>query len=127
MKYLTSFVKQPGPSISSSISQLISKEGSRSSKVLEDWAKTSSTYSNMPLGVENTNMLRDLSESFTRPSKLMRSDEGRSTPLSAGISDVPVTNGSSHVLGSSSLPVPSAPKAEVRYSDQQSSQVFVTW
>ncbi|KAJ1424943.1 Transcription termination and cleavage factor, C-terminal domain [Sesbania bispinosa] len=117
---------QPGPSISSGISQLSSKEGDRSSKILEDlnWAKTksTSTHSNMPSGVEKTNMVRDISESFTRPSKLMRLDEARSTSLSVGISDIPVTNGSSHVLGSTSLPVPAAPKTEVRYSEQQSSQ-----
>ncbi|KAK7279760.1 hypothetical protein RJT34_24817 [Clitoria ternatea] len=118
----TSF--QPGPSVSSANSQLMSKEGDRSSKVLEDlnWARRTSTFSNMPLGVEKTNMIRDSSESFTRPLKLMKLDEGKSPSLSAGISDVPSTDASSHVLGSSSLPVHAAPKAEVRYSEQQSSQ-----
>ncbi|KAK7343781.1 hypothetical protein VNO77_12813 [Canavalia gladiata] len=115
---------QPGPSISPANSQLMSKEADRSSKVPEDsnWAKRTGPYSNMPLGVEKANMVRDSSESFTRPSKLMKLDEGRSSSLSAGISDVPVTDGSSHVLGSSSLPVHATPKAEARYSEQQSSQ-----
>ncbi|XP_061345168.1 cleavage stimulating factor 64 [Gastrolobium bilobum] len=116
---------QPGPSISSGISQLISKEGDRSSKVLEDlnWAKrSSSAYSNMPLGVEKTNMVHNSSESFTRQSKLMKLNDGRRISLSAGISDVPVTNGSSHVLGSSSLPVLATHKTEVQHSEQQSSQ-----
>lgn len=110
---------QPGPSTTSVVSHLLSKEGDRSSKLHEDWAKSSSKYSKTPLGVESTSMNRDFSEPFNRPSKLMRLDEGRSTCLSA---DVPVTNGSSHFLGSSSLPVPANTKAEVRYSDQQSSQ-----
>ncbi|XP_020231700.1 cleavage stimulating factor 64 [Cajanus cajan] len=115
---------QPGPSSSSANSQLLSK-GDKSSKVLDDlnWAKRTNTYSNMPLGVEKTNMVRDSSESITRPSKLMKLDEGRSTSLSAGISDMPVTDGSSHVLGRSSLPVHAAPKAEGQYSEQQSSQL----
>ncbi|TKY51480.1 Cleavage stimulating factor 64 [Spatholobus suberectus] len=115
---------QPGPSISSANSQLLSK-GDKSSKVLEDlnWAKRTNAYSNMPLGVEKTNMVRDSSESFTRPSKVMKLDEGSSTSLSAGISEMPVTDGSSHVLGRSSLPVHAAPKAEGQYSEQQSSQL----
>ncbi|RDX95626.1 Cleavage stimulating factor 64, partial [Mucuna pruriens] len=114
---------QPGPSVSSANSQLLSK-GDKSSKVLEDlhWAnRTNNTYSNMPLGVEKTNMVHDSSETFTRPSKLMKLDEGRSTSFSAGISDV--TDGSSHVLGRSSLPVHATPKAEGKYSEQQSSQL----
>lgn len=69
-------------------------------------------------------MVHYSSESVTRPSKFMKLDEGRST---SGTADVPVTNGSSHVLGSGSLPVHAAPKAEVQYSEQQSSQVCVTW
>ncbi|KHN00771.1 Cleavage stimulation factor subunit 2 [Glycine soja] len=117
---------QPGPSMSTTNSQLLSK-GDKSSKVIEDlnWAKRTNTYSksNIPLGVEKTNMVRDSSESFTRPSKVMKLDEGRSTPLSAGILDMPVTDGSSHILGRSSLPVHAAPKAEGQYSEQQSSQV----
>ncbi|RZB44377.1 Cleavage stimulating factor 64 isoform C [Glycine soja] len=88
---------QPGPSMSTTNSQLLSKE--------------------------KTNMVRDSSESFTRPSKVMKLDEGRSTPLSAGILDMPVTDGSSHILGRSSLPVHAAPKAEGQYSEQQSSQL----
>lgn len=80
----------------------------------------------MPLGVEKTNMARDSSESFTRPSKLMKLDKGRSASSSAGIADVPATNGSSHIIGSSLLPVHAAPKVEVRYSEQQSSQVCIT-
>lgn len=112
--------------MSSANSQLLSK-GDKSSKVIEDlnWAKRTNTYSksNIPLGVEKTNMVRDSSESFTRPSKVMKLDEGRSTPLSAGILDMPVTDGSSHILGRSSLPVHAAPKAEGQYSEQQSSQV----
>ncbi|XP_027366181.1 cleavage stimulating factor 64 isoform X2 [Abrus precatorius] len=67
-------------------------------------------------------MIRDSSESFARPSKLMKLDEGRNTSISAGISDMPVTDGSSNILGSSSLPAHAAPKAEVRQSEQQSSQ-----
>ncbi|XP_047169460.1 cleavage stimulating factor 64 isoform X2 [Vigna umbellata] len=78
---------QPGPSISVSTSQLLSKE------------------------------------SFSRPSKLMKLDEGRSTPLSTGMSDVPVTDGPSHTLGRSSLPVLATPKAEGQYSELQSSQL----
>jgi len=77
----------------------------------------------MPLGIEKTNMVRDSSESFSRPSKLMKLEEGRSTPLSTGISDVPVTDGPSHALGRSSLPILAANKAEGQYSEQQSSQV----
>ncbi|ESW15599.1 hypothetical protein PHAVU_007G085700 [Phaseolus vulgaris] len=104
---------QPGPAISSSNSQLLSK-GDKSSNI---------TYSNMPLGIEKTNMVRDSSESFSRPSKLMKLEEGRSTPLSTGISDVPVTDGPSHALGRSSLPILAANKAEGQYSEQQSSQL----
>ncbi|QCE08033.1 cleavage stimulating factor 64 [Vigna unguiculata] len=104
---------QPGPSISSSTSQLLSK-GDKSSNI---------TYSNMPLGMEKTNMVRDSSESFSRPSKLMKLDEGRSTPLSTGMSDVPVNDGPSHNLGRSSLPVHATPKAEGQYSELQSSQL----
>ncbi|KAK7391186.1 hypothetical protein VNO78_19598 [Psophocarpus tetragonolobus] len=104
---------QPGPSISSANSQLLSKGDT----------KRTNTYSNMLLGVEKANMVRDSSESSTRPSKFMKLDEERSTPLSAGISDMPVTDGSSHhVLGRSSLPVHAAPKAE-GHSEQQSSQL----
>ncbi|XP_047169458.1 cleavage stimulating factor 64 isoform X1 [Vigna umbellata] len=104
---------QPGPSISVSTSQLLSK-GDKSSNI---------TYSNMPLGVEKKNNVRDSSESFSRPSKLMKLDEGRSTPLSTGMSDVPVTDGPSHTLGRSSLPVLATPKAEGQYSELQSSQL----
>ncbi|WJX14277.1 hypothetical protein P8452_04569 [Trifolium repens] len=100
---------QAGPSMSSGISQLFSKE-------------SSSKYSNMSSGVENTGMVRDIPESFTRPSKLTKLNDGRGSSLSAGTSDMPVSNGSSHMLGSSSIPVPAVPKAEVRHSDQQSSQ-----
>jgi cleavage stimulation factor subunit 2 len=121
VKHLTSFIKQAGPSMPSGVSQLFSKEGDRPSNALEDWAKSSSKYSNVSFGVENTGMVHDNPESFTRPSKLTRLNDGRG--LSAGTSDVPVSNGSSHVLGSSSLPVPVVPKADVRHSDQQSSQV----
>lgn len=112
---------QPGPSISSANSQLLGKSGDKSSNVLADlsWAKRTNAYSNMPPGVEKTNMVRDSSESFARPSKLMKLDEGRSISISAGISDMPVTDGPSHVLGRSSLPVHEAPKAE----EQQSSQL----
>ncbi|KAL2324685.1 hypothetical protein Fmac_023743 [Flemingia macrophylla] len=115
---------QPGPSSSSANSQLLSK-GDKSSKVVDvsNFAKRINTYSTMPLAVEKTNVVRDSSESFTRPSKLMKLDDGKSTPLSAGISDLPVTDGSSHVLGRSSLPVHAAPKAEGQYSEQQSSQL----
>lgn len=112
---------QAGPSMPSGVSQLFSKEGDRPSNALEDWAKSSSKYSNVSFGVENTGMVHDNPESFTRPSKLTRLNDGRG--LSAGTSDVPVSNGSSHVLGSSSLPVPVVPKADVRHSDQQSSQL----
>ncbi|KAL1295370.1 hypothetical protein HN51_056268 [Arachis hypogaea] len=90
---------QPSPSVSSGIPHLISKEGDRSA------------YSNMPLGVEKTNMVHGLSESLGRPSKLMKLDDGRSTPFP--FADVPVTNGSSHILGSNSLPALAAPKTEV--------------
>ncbi|RZB88490.1 Cleavage stimulating factor 64 isoform B [Glycine soja] len=118
------------PSMSSANSQLLSK-GDKSSKVIEDlnWAKRANTHSksNIPLGVEKTNMVHDSSESFTRPSKVMKLDEGRSAPLSSGISDMPFTDGSSHILGRSSLPVHAAPKAEGQYSEQQFSQVCVTW
>ncbi|KAL5139538.1 Cleavage stimulating factor 64 [Glycine soja] len=114
------------PSMSSANSQLLSK-GDKSSKVIEDlnWAKRANTHSksNIPLGVEKTNMVHDSSESFTRPSKVMKLDEGRSAPLSSGISDMPFTDGSSHILGRSSLPVHAAPKAEGQYSDQQFSQL----
>ncbi|MED6118231.1 hypothetical protein PIB30_000858 [Stylosanthes scabra] len=100
---------QPGPSVSSGIPHLISKEGDRSA------------YSNIPLGVEKTNMVHGLSESFGRPSKLMKLDEGRSMPFP--LADVPVTNGSSHILGSNSLASLAAPKTEVRYPEQQSAQL----
>ncbi|KAG5004857.1 hypothetical protein AAZX31_10G207900 [Glycine max] len=114
------------PSMSSANSQLLSK-GDKSSKVIEDlnWAKRANTHSksNIPLGVEKTNMVHDSSESFTRPSKVMKLDEGRSAPLSSGISDMPFTDGSSHILGRSSLPVHAAPKAEGQYSEQQFSQL----
>ncbi|CAJ1976863.1 unnamed protein product [Sphenostylis stenocarpa] len=104
---------QPGPSISSSNSQLLNK-GDKSSNT---------TYSSMPLGVEKTSMVRDSSESFSHPSKLMKLDDGRSASLSAGISDVPVTDGPSHALGRSSLPIHAAPKTEGQYPEQQSSQL----
>ncbi|KAK7270398.1 hypothetical protein RIF29_23498 [Crotalaria pallida] len=112
---------QPGPSISSGSSQLISMEGDRSNKVLEDlnWARRGGTYAKVPMGVEKTNMVHDSSESFTRPSKLMKLDEGRTASLSGGVVDVPVTNGSSRVLGSSSLPVHASTIAE---EQQQPSQ-----
>ena len=80
---------QAGPSVSSGISQLFSKE---------------------------------VDGSFTRPSKLARLDDGRGSSLSAGTSGVPVSIGSSHVFGSSSLPIPAVPKIEVTHSGQQSSQ-----
>jgi cleavage stimulation factor subunit 2 len=96
--------------MSSGISQLFSKD-------------VSSKYSNMSSGVEITGMVRDIPESFTRPSKLTKLNDGRGSSLSAGTSDMPVSNGSSHMPGSSSIPVPAVPKAEVRHSDQQSSQV----
>lgn len=99
-------IPMPGPSMSSASSQLLGKGGDKSSNIHEDlnWAKRTNAYSNMPLGVEKTNMVRDSSESFARPSKLMKLDEGRSISLSAGISD---------------MPAHAAPKAE----EQQSSQL----
>ncbi|GAU13263.1 hypothetical protein TSUD_42170 [Trifolium subterraneum] len=101
---------QAGPSTSSGIPQLFSKEGN-------------SKYSNMSSGVvENTGMVRDIPESFTRPSKLTKLNDGRGSSLAAVTAVMPVSNGSSHMLGSSSLPVPAVPKAEVLHSDQQSSQ-----
>ncbi|XP_019427544.1 PREDICTED: cleavage stimulating factor 64 isoform X1 [Lupinus angustifolius] len=111
---------QPGPSISSGSSQLINRGSDTSAKVLEDlsWAQRSSTYSKAPMGLEKTNMVHDSSESFTRPSKLMKMDQGSSTYFSAGIADVPVTNGSSRVVGSSSLPVHPTPIAEVQQPPQ---------
>ncbi|KAF7820359.1 cleavage stimulating factor 64 [Senna tora] len=117
---------QPGLSISSGMSKSISREVDRSAKVLEDstWAaKKSSSYSNIPVGSgEKTNVVHESSEPFIRPSKLIKLDEGRSTSFSAGVSNVPITKGSSQVLGSSSLPVNVAPKAEMHYSEQQSFQ-----
>lgn len=77
----------------------------------------------MSLGVENTSMVRDIPESLTRPSKLTRLNDGRGASLSAGTSNMPVSNGSSYVPRSTSLSVPAVPKAEVRHTDQQSSQV----
>ncbi|KAE9618339.1 putative RNA recognition motif domain, cleavage stimulation factor subunit 2, hinge [Lupinus albus] len=111
---------QPGPSISSGSSQLIIRGSDTSAKVLEDLssAQRSSTYSKAPMGLEKTNMIHDSSESFTRPSKLLKMDQGSSTYFSAGIADVPVTNGSSRVVGSSSLPVRPAPIAEVHQPPQ---------
>ncbi|PNY10595.1 cleavage stimulation factor subunit 2 tau variant-like protein [Trifolium pratense] len=95
---------QAGPSMSSGISG-------------------SSKYLNMSSGVENTGMVRDIPESFTRPSKLTKLNDGRGgSSLPAETSIMPVSNGSSHMLGTSSIPVPVVPKAEVRHSDQQSSQ-----
>lgn len=71
-------------------------------------------------------MVHESSELFNRPSKLIKLDEGRITPFSAGVTNVPTTKGSSQVLGSSSLPVIAAPKAEFQNSEQQSSQVCIT-
>ncbi|KAE9611378.1 putative RNA recognition motif domain, cleavage stimulation factor subunit 2, hinge [Lupinus albus] len=89
-------------------------------QVLEDlnWAKRISTYSNAPMGLEKTSIAHDSSEYFTRPSKLMKLDEGSSMSLSAGIADLPITNESFHVIGSSSLPVCAAPIAEVQQAPQ---------
>lgn len=72
-------------------------------------------------------MAHESSKQFSRPSKLIKLDEGRSTSFFAGVTDVPVTKVSSQVLGSSSLPVNATPKSEIRYPEQQSSQVCVTW
>ncbi|XP_058764043.1 cleavage stimulating factor 64-like isoform X1 [Vicia villosa] len=114
---------QADPSMSSGTSQLFSKEGDRSSKAPEDWTKNSSNYSNMSAGLENIGMTRDTPESFNRPLKLTRLNDGRKSSLASGTSDVPVSNGSSHVPGSSLVPAPAVPKAEVRQPDQQSSQL----
>ncbi|CAL5209322.1 unnamed protein product [Lathyrus oleraceus] len=111
------------PSMSSGTSKLFSKEGDRSSKAPEDWTKNSSNYSNMSAGLENIGTTRDIPESFTRPFKLTRLNDGRKSSLASGTSDVPVSKGSSHVLGSSLLPAPAVPKAEARHPDQQSSQL----
>ncbi|KAI4352796.1 hypothetical protein L6164_007015 [Bauhinia variegata] len=113
---------QPGPSISAGILQPISKEADRSAKALEhsNWAKRSSTYPNTPLAsLEKTSVVHDSSEPFSRPAKLMKLDEGRSTSFSAGLT--PVNNGLSQGLGSSSLPANETPKTEVQYSEQQQS------
>ncbi|XP_028799911.1 cleavage stimulating factor 64 [Neltuma alba] len=113
---------QPGSSISSGIPQSIGREADRSAKVVEDsnWAKKSSTYSNIALGSgEKTN---EPLEPFSRPSKLAKLDDGRSSSFSAAVANVPVSKGSSHVLGSVSLPVNATSKSEARYPEQQSSQ-----
>jgi cleavage stimulation factor subunit 2 len=80
-------LEQLDPSISSGNSQIMSEEGDRSSKVLDDlnWAKRTSTYSSMPLRVEKTNIVCDPSESFTRPSKLMKLEEGYSEQQSSQV------------------------------------------
>ncbi|KAI5403978.1 hypothetical protein KIW84_051207 [Lathyrus oleraceus] len=114
---------QADPSMSSSTSKLLSKEGDRSSKAPEDWTKNSSNYSNMFAGLENIGTTRDIPESFTRPLKLTRLNDERKSSLASGTSDVPVSKGSSYVLGSSLLPAPAVPKAEARHPDQQSSQL----
>ncbi|KAI5445055.1 hypothetical protein KIW84_013348 [Lathyrus oleraceus] len=114
---------QPDPSMSSGTSKLLRKGGDRSPKAPEDWTKNSSNYSNMSAGLENIGTTRDIPESFTRPLKLTRLNDGRKSSLASGTSDVPVSKGSSHVLGSSLLPAPAAPKAEARHPDQQSSQL----
>ncbi|KAK4280086.1 hypothetical protein QN277_011757 [Acacia crassicarpa] len=107
---------QPGPSISSSIPLSIGREADRSAKVIEDsnWAKKSSTHSNIALGSgEKTN---------ERASKQIKLDDGRNAPFSAGVTNMPVSKGTSHVLGSVLFPVNATSKSEVRYPEQQSSQ-----
>ncbi|XP_054793448.1 cleavage stimulating factor 64-like [Prosopis cineraria] len=113
---------QPGPSISSGIPQSIGREADRSAKVIEDssWAKKSSPYSNIPHG--SGEKANESSEPFSHPAKLIKLDDGRNSSFSTGVTNAPVSKGSSQVLGSGSLPVNASSKSEARYPEQQSSQ-----
>ncbi|KAL6211350.1 hypothetical protein ACLB2K_016577 [Fragaria x ananassa] len=86
---------QPGPSISKGVIQSMNKDADKSSRVVAD-----------------------SSESVTRPSKLMKLDDGRNTLLSAGGLDVSNAN----VIGAGLLPGKSGHKSSYVYSEKQISE-----
>ncbi|KAL6218270.1 hypothetical protein ACLB2K_011485 [Fragaria x ananassa] len=86
---------QPGPSISKGVIQSMNKDADKSSRVVAD-----------------------SSESVTRPSKLMKLDDGRNTLLSAGGLNVSNAN----VLGVGLLPGKSVHKSSDVYSEKQISE-----
>lgn len=106
---------QPGPSISSGMSQAINKDADNGT-----WVPRSNAYLNAPSG----SMVHDSLEPINRPTKLMKLDDGRSTAFSVGSSNASNTNGSglSQVIGAGSLPVNSVLKAEAQYAEKQISQ-----
>lgn len=103
------------------------READRSAKVIEDsnLGNKRSAYSNNVLG--SREKINDPSEPFSRPSKQIKLEDGRSSSFSAGATNMPVPRGSSHVLGSVSLPVNATSKLEAGYPEQQPSQVCITW
>ncbi|KAJ7969741.1 cleavage stimulating factor 64 [Quillaja saponaria] len=73
--------------------------------------------------VAKLNVVRDSPEQNSRPSKLMKLDDGRGISFSPGVTNMSPIDGSSQVLGVGKLPVNAAPKAgEMQYSEQQSLQ-----
>ncbi|PRQ24527.1 putative nucleotide-binding alpha-beta plait domain-containing protein [Rosa chinensis] len=92
---------QPGPSISKGVLQSINKDADRSSRVVAD-----------------------SSESVNRPSKLLKLDDGRSTPLMTGGLNVSNANESAlpNVYGAGLLPGKPVHKSEDMYSEKQISE-----
>ncbi|KAJ7969740.1 cleavage stimulating factor 64 [Quillaja saponaria] len=119
-------VVAPGLPISSGNSQEINEGGDGSARLLEDTNlfHHSNSYSGMPLGLsQKLNVVRDSPEQNSRPSKLMKLDDGRGISFSPGVTNMSPIDGSSQVLGVGKLPVNAAPKAgEMQYSEQQSLQ-----
>ncbi|KAK4601596.1 hypothetical protein RGQ29_010956 [Quercus rubra] len=106
---------QPGPPISSGISQAINKGADNG-----NWVHRSNAYVNAPSG----SMVYDSLEPIDRPTKLMKLDDGRSNAFSVGSSNASNTNGSGlpQVFGAGSLPVNQVMKAEGQNSEKQLSQ-----
>ncbi|PON48973.1 Splicing factor-like protein [Parasponia andersonii] len=116
---------QPGPSISSGISQPISRDADRSAQVAGDatWVLRSNTNPNLLLGLaEKRSMVSEPMDLINHPSKLMKLDDGTLRVANANLYNA---NGSAPSQASApSLVANAVPKSdEVQYLGKQISQV----
>lgn len=100
---------QPGISINKDVNN-------RSVQVTDNatWVRRNNTYSNLPSGPEIINRVPDTSEPINRPSKMLKVNEGQSTPLLVGGTSLYTVSGPgpSQIVGTSSAHVNLIPKAE---------------
>ncbi|POO00294.1 Splicing factor-like protein [Trema orientale] len=116
---------QPGPSISSGISQPISRDADRSAQVAGDatWVRRSNTNPNLPLGLaEKRSMVSEPMDLINHPSKLMKLDDGTLRVVNANLYNA---NGSApSQVSAPSLVTNAVPKSdEAQYLGKQISQV----